>query len=338
MRNNDRVIARSVATWQSQTFEIAARKPSYKHARKLSLAMTALLSAICYLSAPAHANPATLSVLVSSTLAPAQVTTSTVTVDVGTTSVLGAADFTLTFDTHVVSANALTPLAANLQNNFFFNPGSLAQGQVRIVALNGASTVSPSGLVSLSSMSLTAVGAGGSSTTVNAQVNLLVDTQTIAYSPVTVVPGSITILTPDNLPPVTQILYSTPSYINSASQVYLSTVTILGFVATDTGSGVAFTHYAVDSGTFTLYASPFTLPEGLHVIRYQSQDHAGNLEVARSTDVYVDGTPPVTALVISSSPAGSGGGSMDPRQRHSGVTTLSPALAVRLAPNSFYDP
>src|SRR5690242_16894799 len=104
----------------------------------------------------AHSNPATLSVLVSSTAAPAQVLNSTITVNVGTGAALGAADFTLSFDTHVVSSNALTPIAAELQGNVFFNPAALANGQVRVIALNGGSAGSPSGLVSLAGMTLSA--------------------------------------------------------------------------------------------------------------------------------------------------------------------------------------
>ena len=50
-----------------------------------------------------YATPATLTVLTPVTVSTAQVFNSSVTVDVGTASVLGGADYTLTFDTHVVS-------------------------------------------------------------------------------------------------------------------------------------------------------------------------------------------------------------------------------------------
>ena len=60
--------------------------------------------------------------------------------------------------------------------------------------------------------------------------------------------------------------------------------------------------HPVDGGSFTLFAQPFTLGEGSHVIRYQSQDNAGNIEPVNVSTIAVDATPPVTLLVVSSGP------------------------------------
>ena len=111
----------------------------------------------------------------------------------------------------------------------------------------------------------------------------------------------------DMTPPETQLaftggtLFSTPSI----SGIYASSSTFISFISTDpivngVASGVAFTEFNDDGGAFQNYSSSFTLPEGVHFLDYQSEDHVQNLEVLRSTTVLIDATPPVTTISIGS--------------------------------------
>jgi len=104
----------------------------------------------------------------------------------------------------------------------------------------------------------------------------------------------------DATSPVTALSVSTPS-----AGAYVSTATTFALTAVDPlvdgfASGVAFTRWRVDGGTFTLSPPGFRLagPDGPHAIDYQSQDRAGNLEVLRSTSVLLDQTPPVTTASV----------------------------------------
>ena len=69
-------------------------------------------------------------------------------------------------------------------------------------------------------------------------------------------------------------------------------------VTNDVASGVAAVRYALDGGAFQLYASTFGLTEGVRAVTFLSEDHVGNVELAKSATVYVDATAPVTALTI----------------------------------------
>jgi hypothetical protein len=107
----------------------------------------------------------------------------------------------------------------------------------------------------------------------------------------------------DTVAPVTALSYSVVPYV-SGGLPYLSTSTTLLLSSTDSGiptSGVAFTQYALESNSWVAYTAPFSLMEGLHTIRYQSQDNAGNLESVNSVAVAVDATAPVTHLIYDAS-------------------------------------
>jgi sugar lactone lactonase YvrE len=113
----------------------------------------------------------------------------------------------------------------------------------------------------------------------------------------------------DTVAPVTQIIYSSVTYIDPAGNLYINGETTIGFVAIDTGpaaSGVASTEYRVDpaSGTpFQPYVTAFLLAEGVHKIEYRSQDHAGNLEPVQVSGIRVDAHPPVTTIVFDPPPS-----------------------------------
>jgi len=65
--------------------------------------------------------------------------------------------------------------------------------------------------------------------------------------------------------------------------------------ASDTESGVDHTEYTVDGGAWTAYTTPFTVSgDKAHQVRYRSVDKAGNTEEAKSLDVNMDATAPLT--------------------------------------------
>jgi len=85
----------------------------------------------------------------------------------------------------------------------------------------------------------------------------------------------------------------------STSLVLISTDT-LGFAATDGGSGVLETRYALDGSTTSLvFNSTFSLAGGTYTLTFFSQDRAGNLETLQVTALSVLGedlTPPSLSL------------------------------------------
>jgi hypothetical protein len=66
----------------------------------------------------------------------------------------------------------------------------------------------------------------------------------------------------------------------------------------DQTSGVASSHYRIDSGDWETYSAQFDLTEeGTHVIEYYSEDNAGNSETLRTKQVEIDRTGPVTRIL-----------------------------------------
>jgi sugar lactone lactonase YvrE len=111
----------------------------------------------------------------------------------------------------------------------------------------------------------------------------------------------------DNTPPVTGIVFSSPSFTDSAGSLFIATFSAIGFTAQDpvssnVASGVGSTEFRLDTATssaaFQSFASSFTLAEGRHVIDLRSRDNVGNLELLKSATVAVDATPPASSLVI----------------------------------------
>ncbi len=85
---------------------------------------------------------------------------------------------------------------------------------------------------------------------------------------------------------------------------YASLATEYGFAAWDPvvaggAAGVKKIEYADNGGALKIYAQPISLGEGKHTITYRSTDLVENIEVFKSTQIYVDNTAPVTAFNIS---------------------------------------
>ena len=111
----------------------------------------------------------------------------------------------------------------------------------------------------------------------------------------------------DSTPPLTSLLVSGGRQFPGpdASTFYASTDTRLVLISTDplvggVASGVAFTRWQDNGGAFQTYLFSVSFAEGAHKFAYQSSDNVANLEILRSTDVWIDATPPVTTVSIGS--------------------------------------
>lgn len=93
----------------------------------------------------------------------------------------------------------------------------------------------------------------------------------------------------DNDRPTTSAALSGPA----ASNGWFSGAVEVTLNPSDALSGIASVHYQVDAGAPTLYAGPFTISSaGAHSVSFWSEDKAGNIEVAHSEAVNIDGTAP----------------------------------------------
>ncbi len=110
----------------------------------------------------------------------------------------------------------------------------------------------------------------------------------------------------DSLPPRTTIAFGSPffggaPFISPHTPAALAAVDDAREVGDGAGVGVAETQWAVDDGAFSAYAAPITVrDDGAHWIRFRSVDALGHAEEVRAEPAVVDGTPPVSALVIGS--------------------------------------
>ena len=66
----------------------------------------------------------------------------------------------------------------------------------------------------------------------------------------------------------------------------------LTLTATDTGSGVASTSYAINSGATQNYSAPVVFTDGSYTVTYRSVDKAGNVESPKSISFKIDQTAP----------------------------------------------
>ena len=108
---------------------------------------------------------------------------------------------------------------------------------------------------------------------------------------------------PTPTPTPTPVVDTTPpvTTANGADDAWHRTNVTLTMSATDDGSGVSFTEYAVDGGAW-VRAGVVTVSlgrkgsnSGVHVVAYRSADLAGNVEAEQYAYVRLDGRVPVTA-------------------------------------------
>jgi hypothetical protein len=100
----------------------------------------------------------------------------------------------------------------------------------------------------------------------------------------------------DSTPPTTTISFTGTLGENSW---YIGPVTIT-LTATDDMTGVDYTMYKLDSGSWNIYTIPFTVSDDrIHTIEYYSVDNSGNTESVKSADFKIDQMPPMTTHTFS---------------------------------------
>ncbi|MEM4265399.1 MAG: Ig-like domain-containing protein [Thermoplasmata archaeon] len=96
----------------------------------------------------------------------------------------------------------------------------------------------------------------------------------------------------DSVSPTTSVSLSGTAGLNGW---YLSNVTVT-LSALDSGSGVDYTRYRIDGGSWQTYTAPLVISaEGNHTVDYYSVDIVGNVEPTKSANVKIDKTPPTTS-------------------------------------------
>jgi len=130
---------------------------------------------------------------------------------------------------------------------------------------------------------------------------------------------------PDFTYPTTAHTIGHPKYIDGPD-TYVTSHTDLTLIAEDTGcptSGIEFTKYRIDGGSWITYTIPFDLSgytDGSHTIEYYSKDNAGNEEPHHLFTVILDNTAPETTLTIGS-----------PQYTDGGDTYVTPSTPFTLA-------
>ncbi|MDD1756777.1 MAG: Ig-like domain-containing protein, partial [Methanomassiliicoccales archaeon] len=113
----------------------------------------------------------------------------------------------------------------------------------------------------------------------------------------------IEVIPPDTTPPETS--YSLSGTLGSSGW-YRSQVSVT-MIASDSGLGVAYTHYRLNGGTWTDYSAPFPVNnQGTSIIDYYSVDNAGNAEAYKSVNVKIDLAPPITTSDLTGTAGGDG--------------------------------
>ena len=107
----------------------------------------------------------------------------------------------------------------------------------------------------------------------------------------------------DTAPPQT----TTSDLQTSDDSGWQTTSQVVHLTASDAGSGVADTYYALDGGTRQTYSGPFTVTGSRsHRIVYWSVDTLGNIETPHVGFVNIDTAPPVTSATNLASTSTSG--------------------------------
>jgi hypothetical protein len=89
------------------------------------------------------------------------------------------------------------------------------------------------------------------------------------------------------------------------SGIYISNVTVT-LSATDDRSGINYTTYRINGGSWLIYTMPFLVTtQGNDTIRYYSVDNAGNVEATKSQIIQIDMNPPGNVANLNGSNHGS---------------------------------
>jgi hypothetical protein len=79
--------------------------------------------------------------------------------------------------------------------------------------------------------------------------------------------------------------------ISGSAGWFVSNATVT-LTATDATSGVHSISYRLDDSSWQMYASPFTLHDGMHALEYRATDEAGNVEPIHLRTLNVDTLAP----------------------------------------------
>ncbi|PKN00003.1 MAG: hypothetical protein CVU78_03505, partial [Elusimicrobia bacterium HGW-Elusimicrobia-2] len=106
----------------------------------------------------------------------------------------------------------------------------------------------------------------------------------------------------DNTAPETALSIGTPQYTEEG-KIYISeetgiTLSAIDPVIEETASGVQYTEYRIGGAGWQTYSTPFTLTASIRLVEYRSIDNVENTEEIKSIMLYVDNTPPVTAIAM----------------------------------------
>lgn len=111
----------------------------------------------------------------------------------------------------------------------------------------------------------------------------------------------------DNVAPETGIIYGYPQFF-TRDTLFVNSKTKITLRATDRGSGVTETTYNIDGGSKQTYSGNFNLEkEGYRTINFKSVDCVNNEEQNKSSNCFVDNTPPKIFYNFSINPIGKKG-------------------------------
>jgi sugar lactone lactonase YvrE len=116
----------------------------------------------------------------------------------------------------------------------------------------------------------------------------------------------------DNTPPVSSLSFVGPGTVIIVSNTYVTAGNMSVQLSADdpvmagVRAGVDQIFYSVDNARLQVYSAPFKLATGPHQLRFFANDRLANTEAARTVQVLVVDTPPVTTLVVGDPKAQSG--------------------------------
>jgi hypothetical protein len=115
----------------------------------------------------------------------------------------------------------------------------------------------------------------------------------------------------DNVAPTTAISYGSPQFFDRDT-LFVTSNTRVTLTPRDAESGVKTTNYIIDGAGSSTYNAPFTLAkEGMRKISFTTTDNVNNKETEKSSEVYVDNTPPVIYANFSIKPIGKTSNGLD---------------------------
>ena len=111
----------------------------------------------------------------------------------------------------------------------------------------------------------------------------------------------------DNTPPATGIDYGSPQFFDRDT-LFITSDTKITLNSRDRESGVQKTEYKIDGGSMKGY-SAFTIPsEGYHTVSFKATDNVNNEEQTKTSNCFVDNTPPEISVSFSIDPVGKADG------------------------------